>query len=429
MKRRLQFLTNSTFLRHNAILFVGSLLVGFGNYVYYPVLGRLLEPSIFGEVQALAALFTQLALFLIVLGQVTVNIVANYEDEEKKQIVLFELEKFALMLSIGVAVVLVAFSWQLRDFFHFESVWPFIILLSALVASVPLAFRNAYLRAHKQFTSFSISQIIGSFAKVGLSAGLVVLGFKSAGAMGGILISQLLSFWYAAAIAKKLGFYKPASSRYFGKVDMSAIAPELKYALLVLVSSLAITLLSSIDIFVVKHYFDPHTAGEYAGISTVAKIIFFLTGSISQVLLPSVRLNRPRRENLSYLWKSFALLAGIGGVAVIIFTAFADKVVHILMGSAYATYVSLLPGLSLAMFLLSIASLFISYYLALREYQLGVIVTFGIVATSWLMIIRHNSIGDVVSNLVYGSIALLAFIGIWRLILIFIKSRSSAKHD
>lgn len=428
MKHSLKTLTASTFLRHNAILFAGSLLVGFGNYIYYPILGRLLEPSIFGEVQALAALFTQLSLFLVVLGQVTVNIVANYEDEEKKQIVLFELEKFALMLSIGLSVVLAAFSWQMRDFFHFESAWPFIILLCALVASVPLSFRNAFLRAHKQFASFSMSQIIGSFTKVGLSAMLVVIGFKSAGAMGGILVSQLIAFWYAALIAKRLGFYKPATSKYFGKINMTAVTPELKYGLLVLVSSLAIALLSSIDIFVVKHYFDPHTAGEYAGISTVAKIIFFLTGSISQVLLPSVRLNRPARENLNYLWRSLALLISIGGVAVIIFTAMAERVVHILMGSTYATYAGFLPKLSLAMFLLSVASLFISYYLALRAYQLGVIVVFGIAITGWLMVIRHNSLDDVVSNLVYGSLALIASIGIWRLIHSF-TSRSTTKHD
>lgn len=419
MKQTLKTITGSTFLRHNAILFVGSLLVGFANYIYYPVLGRLLDPATFGEVQALTALFTQLSLFLIVLGQVTVNIVANYTDEDKKQLVLFELEKFALFLSAGLALLLMAFSWQLRDFFHFESAWPFIIILAGLVMSVPLSFRNAFLRAHKDFTSFSVSQLIGSFAKLGLSAFFVILGFKSIGAMGGILISQLIAFWYAATIARKLGFYKPASSRYLGKIDMSSIRPELKYGALVFIGSLAITLLSSVDIFVVKHYFDPQTAGEYAGISTVAKIIFFLTGSISQVLLPSIKLSNTIRENLSYLGKSLVLLTAIGGASVIIFTAFAEQVVHILMGSAYATYVEFLPELSLAMFLLSVAGLFISYYLALREYQLATVVILGIGVTGWLMVTRHNTLGDVVSNLVYGSIAMLALLGMWRLLLRF----------
>lgn len=418
---------NSAFLRHNAVLFIGSILVGVGNYVYYPVLARLLEPSPFGEVQALAALFTQLSLFLIVLGQVTVNIVANYEDEEKKQKVLFELEKFAFMLCIAISITLAAFSWHLKSFFQFESVAPFIFLLLAIIVSVPLAFRTAYLRAHKRFTSVSIAQVIGAFAKVVFSAVLVMAGFKSAGAMGGIVVAQMLAFGYAAYKAKQLGFFKPKGSSYKSRPDVKIMLPELKYACLVLVGSLAVTFLTSIDVFVVKHYFDPHTAGEYAAISTVAKIIFFLTGSISQVMLPSVKINQPERENFMYLLKSLGLLTAIGGVAVIIFTAASGPMVHILMGSKYLTYAHFLPQLSLAMFLLSVVGLLISYYLALRKYQLAAIVSLGIGTAWWLMVTHHASLQDVVTSLMYGSLCILGYFGLWRLI-VFVKRRSQSYH-
>lgn len=418
---------NSAFIRHNAVLFFGSMLVGLGNYIYYPVLARMMQPAPFGEVQALAALFTQLSLFLIVLGQVTVNIVANYSDEEKKQRVLFELEKFAFILSIALALVLAAFSWKLKAFFQFESVAPFILLLVAVVVSVPLAFRSAYLRAHKKFASVSVAQIIGAFSKVFLSAALVLIGFKSAGAMGGIVVSQILAFGYAAYKAKQLGFFKPKGSSYRTKPDMQIMVPELKYAMLVFVGSLAVTLLSSIDVFVVKHYFDPHTAGEYAAISTVAKIIFFLTGSISQVMLPSVKLNQTSHENFMYFLKSLVLLSGIGGVAVIIFTAMSRTMVHILMGSNYLAYAHFLPQLSLAMFLLSIVGLLISYYLALRKYQLTAIVGLGIITIGWLMVARHASLQDVVTNLVWSALCILGYFGAWRLIA-FVKRRSQINH-
>lgn len=405
------------------MLFIGSIIVGVGNYIYYPILARFLEPVPFGEVQALAALFTQLSLFLIVLGQVTVSIVANYQDEDKKQRVLFELEKFALMISFALGAVLAAFSWQLRSFFQFESIIPFILLLIAIIISVPLAFRNAYLRAHKRFVSVSISQAIGAFAKVGLSVTLVVVGFKTSGAVGGIVVSQVLAFGYAAYKAHQLGFFKPKGSSYLAKPDLKIMVPELKYAVLVFVGSLTITLLSSIDVFVVKHYFDPHTAGEYAAISTVAKIIFFLTGSISQVMLPSVKINAPVRQNFIYFLKSLALLVSIGGVAVIIFTAMPKTIVHILMGPNYLAYAHFLPQLSLTMFLLSIVGLLISYYLALRKYQLIVVVGIGVIATSWLLVTKHASLQDVVSSLMYGSVVLLGLFGTWRLIA-FTKTRS-----
>lgn len=407
-------LRTSSFLRQNAIVLTGSVLVGVGNYIYYPVLGRMLEPASFGEVQALAALFAQLLLFLVVLGQVTVNIVANYTDETKQQKVLFELEKFAFMVSLGLLVVLSACSWQLKEFFQFESPLPFIILLLALVVSVPVTFRGSYLRAHKRFTSFSIAQILGAFGKVALSALLVMAGFKSAGAMGGIVLAQILVLGYAAYKAKQLGFFRPADGRYIGRPEMSILGPELKYAALVLLGSLAVAVLSSLDVFVVKHYFDPHTAGEYAGISTVAKIIFFLTASVTQVLLPSVKLRNKKSENRLLFLKSLTLVVALGGAVWAIFSAFSHLIVRSLMGGDYTTYSNLLPRLSLVMFLLSILSLVISYYLALRNYQQSVIILTGLALVGWLMLTHHQSLEAIVNNLMYGSVAMLGMFAIWQ---------------
>lgn len=404
----------SSFLRQNAIVFIGSIAVGVINYAYYPIVGRLLEPGSFGEVQALVNLFIQLILFLTVLGQVTVNIVANYSDEDKKQRVILELEKLAFLLSIILTACLAVLSTKLKSFFQFDSSWPFLLLLVSLVVSVPGAFRSAYLRAHKKFVDNAISQLIGSVAKVLFSTLLVLLGLKTSGAIGGLIIAQLLMFGYAATRARKLGFYYPDNRHPF-LPNIRILLPELRYALLVLTVSLTTAILSSIDIFVVKHYFDPHTAGEYAAISTVAKIIFFLTSSVSQVLLPSVKLMAPKRENRLFLIKSLALVIFASGFAVIFFTVFSKRIVQILMGSKYLAQASLLPQLSLAMLILSIVTVIASYYLALRKYQIAGIVSLGTVAVGWLMLLRHNSLNAIATNLVWGSVATLGLFTIWRL--------------
>jgi len=48
MKPQLKRLKQNTFVRHNAISFVGSVSVAALSYLYYPVLGRLLHPAQFG---------------------------------------------------------------------------------------------------------------------------------------------------------------------------------------------------------------------------------------------------------------------------------------------------------------------------------------------------------------------------------------------
>jgi O-antigen/teichoic acid export membrane protein len=407
-------LKGSAFLRQNAIFFVGSLLVGFVNYLYYPVLGRLLAPSQYGEVQAVVALFLQLTILLTVLTQVTVNVVANYQDEAHKQKVVFELERLAALLSIGVLVLGVIGSWQLKQFFQFDSVWPFIVLLLIFVASVPLAFRSAYLRAHQRFGLVSVANLIGSVARVLFSALFVVAGLQAAGAVGGLLAAQVVAFCYAAYYARKLGFRRPTGVHYLSKPSFVLVAPELKYALFVLIGTMAITLLSSIDVFVVKHYFDPQLAGEYAGVSTVARTIFFLTAPIALVLLPAVRLHKPAVENRRLLLKSLALTLAVGAPAAVVCMVADRLVTSALMGHRYLAYAHLLPTLSMAMLLLSVVNVVISYYIALRKYQISSILILSIGSAAALMWMHHSSLSDIAMNVVYSSAGTLIVLAVWR---------------
>jgi len=423
MKRLIDNLRKSSFLRHNAIFFVGSVAVGVLNYVYYPVLGRLLDIESYGEVQALVSLFLQMTIFLTVLSQVTVNIVANYEDEEQKRRAVFELEKLALLFFSLLFVVVLLFGWKLKSFFNFASVWPFIILMLALVSAVPLTFRSAFLRAHQKFAATSAANLIAAGAKLLFSATLVVIGWQTVGAIFGIVLAQILAFGYAVLQARKVGFAYPEGASWWRRPDVAALRPELKYALLVLCGSLIVTILSSIDIFVVKHFFSAQVAGQYAGVSTVARMIFFLTASVSQVLLPSVKVNLPAKQNRQFLLKSLALVVVLGGSACLVFGLFSHQIVTLFMGHAYARYAHLLTMLSLTMFIVSVLNLVISYYIALRRYQISGIVVAGALVTGALLILRHTTLDAVVSSLLYGSFIMLAMLALWRLTL-FYKMRN-----
>lgn len=413
IKGLMRQLRGSAFLRHNVILLTGSLVVGVLNYAYYPILGRLLNVEAFGEVQAIVSLFLQLNIFLTVLGQVTVNVVANYEDPKEKERVVYELEKLGLFMAIGGLIVVSIFGWKLKAFFNFESAWPFIIVMGAVIASVPLAFRSAFLRGHKLFGASSMAQFIGAAGKIVLSAGFVVIGWSTFGAIFGLIIAQLIAFIYAARVAKKVGFVRPDGVSIKSLPSWKVLAPEVRYGLLVLCGSLTITVLSSVDIFVVKHFFDAETAGRYAGVSTVARMIFFLTSSIAQVLLPSVKINNPAKQNTSLFIKSMALLGTLGGLALLIFILFSNQIVSILMGHTYTTYAHLLGRLSLVMFVISILNLVVSYYIALRRYQIVSIVILGACVTAALLALRHQSLDAVVTSLLYGSASMLGLFALW----------------
>ncbi len=400
-------LKQSSFLKHNAIFFFGSVAVGALNYAYYPILGRLMEPASFGELQVLVSLFLQFTIFLNVLGMITVTITANYTDKSMAHRVIFELEKLAAYLAAGILLLSIIGGEFLRQKLHFESMLPFVALALAILVSIPLTFRSAYARGQKRFGIASISQLIGAGVKIIFSVGLVALGLGVTGAIGGIVIAQFIAFLYAARYAARIGFSRPTDTNYKTKPDIKVVLPELKYAGTVFVGLLAVTLLMSIDVIVVKYYFDAHTAGLYAGIATVARIIFFLVTPISQVLMPLVKVGQSARKNHQLLLKSLGLTFLVGGPVTLLCIAFPHLLIGLLMGHTYDQFADLLPLLSTTIFIISVINLITMYYLTLRRKMVSLIGIIGVTATLSFMLTWHANLFDIVSSMFWGSVVAL----------------------
>ncbi len=403
----------NTFLRHNLVFFVGSVAVGALNYLYYPILGRLMKPAPFGEVQTLISLFLQITIFLSVLGLVTINIVANYQSAGKRNAVVLEFEKLALLVSIALLGLTIVFQNALKRFLQFDSTAPFILLMIALVMSVPFTFRGAYLRGSKRFGLASTVNIIGAGGKLLGSAALIMLGWGTAGAIGGLVAAQVIACGFAALWARQSGLHHPHGKQLWRLPNMRLLAPELRYGGLVLAGSLIVTLQYSVDVVVVKHYFDPHTAGLYAGVASVARIIFFVTASMALVLMPMVKIDAAPGANWQFLKKSLLMVAMAGGPVLLLFICAPRWVTSLLMGSAYSSVAPLLPMLSVAIFTASIINLIVSYYLALRRYAIAPVIIIGAAVTYALIALFHGSLRAVVGSLLAGSLAMLAVIMLW----------------
>lgn len=403
----------SPFLRHNAVYFVGSIAVGFLNYLYYPVLGHLMAPGGFGEAQVLAVLLAQVTIFLNVFGLITVNIVANYSDAMARNQAIAALERLALLLSgICLAASIIGATW-LRRFFNFDSAQPFAILMLAVVVTVPLTFRISFLRGKQRFIAASVVSVVGSAADLILAAIFVRLGMGAAGAMWGLVLGQLAAYATGVVYTQRHGLNRTLHTAIRGHRTGRLVLPEAGYAGLVFVCSLGMTALYSIDSVVVKHFFDARTAGLYAGIATIARIVFFLTASVAQVLLPSVKLTQSTRYHLQVLAKSFLLLVCIGGTAQIFILSAPRLIVRLLMGRAYLSYAYLLPRLSLALFIISVVNLLVMYHLALRHRSTAMVVGAGLVIMAGFLWLWHANLEAVVNGLLEGGIATLMLFGGW----------------
>jgi O-antigen/teichoic acid export membrane protein len=249
-----------------------------------------------------------------------------------------------------------------------------------------------------------------------LSAALVVLGLGTVGAIGGVLLAQIIACVLIGLWAFRAGLHKPDDHKHLRLPSMKLLAPELRYGGVVLVASLAITLQYSIDIVIIKHYFDAQTAGFYAGVAAVARILFFLTASIAQVLISKVKVGAEPLQNQRVLRRSLLLLCSVSAPVLLALVFFPTQVIGLLMGESYKELAGLLPNLSLSVFIVSILNLLAAYHLALRRYAVAVIAAVGAGLTYSIIFLHHGSPAAVVDGLLIGSTLTLVLFGVWKVI-------------
>ena len=389
---------NDIFFRSYAIYFTGSMVVAFLNYLFYPVLGRMLAPADFGDIQALVSLITQSAIILGAFSVVAVNITANTDNPYERNAIIAELQKIAFWI-IGIAFVLLLSSLsELKHFFNFSSIYPLVGLAVILPISAMTTFRNAYLQGSGHFTKLSISGIISSLGRLILAAGSILLGFQVLGATLGIVLANVLVLVYLLYQTRDSLHLNGQASVHV--LEKGSVIKELKYGLLVFFATSLVTLYYTSDILIVKHYFDATSAGLYSGISAIAKILYFAIGPSSAVLLSSVKLKQSFTENASALKKAFVVSLVIGGLGIFTFYLFNGMVVSLMIGSRYASFAYLLPKASLVMLLTAIANIFIFYFLALRRFFLIVISLVGVSFMGFILLAGHTSIDSILNNLV-----------------------------
>src|SRR3990167_6704572 len=255
-------------------------------------------------------------------GGIVINIVSNHEDLSGKLSIIAKLQRIAFYSTLVVFVLIVAFKGQLSDSLQFTSFYPFISLAVLIVINVFYTFRTAYLQGRHEFQTYANSQIILAGAKLFFAIVLVYFGFRSFGAISGLILAQLLAFYYIYQKTRQ-----KFNTRHTGslKID-SETRNELKYGTIFLLTMLSLSFFYTSDIIIIKTLFSPRDAGLYSGISTIARIIFFGTGPIAAVLLPSIKFKNALKENNRMLLKALMIVGLAGGAVLILFSLFPEFV-------------------------------------------------------------------------------------------------------
>ena len=376
--------------RQNLINFAGTAIVGLIGYLYLLSSGRLLGPSHYAVVAAMFSVYYLLTVPSLSLITVAARYTAALESrQELAQLhdVLGQLNVAVLFVSgigtalyVGASVPLGAFLQVPRAAVLALSPAVFLLLFVSL--------NRGILQGQQRFVWLSSLQVLEVAVRLTAAVVLILAGFEAAGALSALGIALAVSFLVSllplrsiARVPKRL------------HVDIAALAT----LTLPTVGAIAcVTLLYNVDILLVNHLFDSHTAGIYSSVATMSRVVFLLTASITAVMVPRIAvLESSGQSSIRVVGASVLGVMVVALGFVVAFLVFPTTLIFAL-GPRFSDGVQYLPVFALSMGCLSVANLLVNYFLVLRDYRFLPLLVAAAVAECLLIWTYHGDLWSVV---------------------------------
>ncbi|MBS3150049.1 oligosaccharide flippase family protein [Candidatus Woesearchaeota archaeon] len=408
--------SKDNFYKYSIFIFVCSLITNAAGYFFHFFVGRILGPASYG---VLGALLTILYIINVpfntiqtTIANFTSQLIANNNREAIKRLLTSSLKKI-FIYSLIIFIIYILFSKFIANFLKIDEISLIVLSGFLFIVSLLLAVTWGIMQGLQFFKSLGYSMIIQGFVKLTFGLVLVLIGFAVKGAMFAIILSYLIPF-LLTLITLRL---------YIGKGEkMYKTRDIFDYSIPVLIAMMSITLMFSLDIFLVKHFFNNIEAGYYAALAMLGKVVYFGSISIVYVMFPKViELNSKKIGTRNILLKSLLIVFLFCFVSVLFYYFFPGFTVNLLFGKEYLNIVPLLGKFAVFMSLLSLIYVLIFYNLSLRKKSfIYILLLFNIIEIV-LLYIYHQSISQVVNVLFYLSLALF--------ILMFIYTMLSNKNE
>lgn len=376
------------FLSGSAVMVGGSMAANGVNYVYHFIMGRTLGVADYGT---LAALYSLIYILSIVPASSSLAIVKfiSSADTKKEQIGIYlGVKKFILRFAIFFSIIILVLSPFIAKFLNISDTISVLLIAPVFFFTILSLVNQSTLQGLMNFIGVVGPNFVASVVKLVVGLALVLLGFAVGGAMVGVVMGGLLAFIYSKTLIKKSKLEK-------GKAKLNS-GLFVKFALPVLLQSLAFTSFFSSDVILVKHFFSPHEAGLYAALSTLGKIIFFAAQPITGVMFPIISTRHSKGEKyIKVLLMSLLYTLGICFSALFVFL-FLPKFAFILYGSEFLEVADKLVWMGIFISIYTIASLLTNFFLSIGKVQIIVLpITAAIaqIATIWFM---HESLLQVI---------------------------------
>ncbi|MEK7533816.1 MAG: oligosaccharide flippase family protein [Patescibacteria group bacterium] len=395
-------------------IFIGSIFANIFNLFFNLFMSRNLAVEEYGIFTSSISLVMLIA---IPVGSITPTVVSfagsrfAKEDYGSVKALFLKITKPLLIIGVVIFFCFVIFARYIGDFFHIED--KSIIVIAGFIAAMAYigAVNSGLLQARLAFKFISFSNFISTLSKLLIGVVLVFWGLSVKGAMLAVFISGviplILSFIY-------LRFVFLSNANNSNKLRFKNL---LSYGLPSSLATLGMASLISTDILLVKHFFDPLSAGIYAGLSLVGKVIFFFTAPIGSVMFPLIVKKYARNESYNNIFKLAIALVFVPSILISIFYfLYPDiSISFFIKNEIYLSASGILGLFGIFIATYSLISLFVYYFLSIKKTKVYIPVILGAISQILLIIFYHDRLFTIVVISLVISLILLAMLVIYYL--------------
>jgi O-antigen/teichoic acid export membrane protein len=332
-------------LAHNLIVAAGTVVAGGLGVAFQSVVSHRLIPADYGGVFAVVTLITLIGLpasgFTLLMARQTSHDLASGQHASSETL-RRRGSRALIIVGAALAVTLVVASPLLAQLLNVQ-----VQLLFAAAIGLPFGLALPLLmgafQGEQRFLMFSVLAVGQAVLKlVGAFALGIVWG--PAGMIAGISLASVVVYFVALGLLRNKG----ATSTVGGW-----LRPALAYLAVIVPSTLALAVLLSADVLIVKHYFPNRAAGEYSAVAAIGRAIFWGASGVAAVLFPKVIFRSAQGRSGSHLVGASLVLVAAGGLgALAVLSLSSAWLLTAFAGSAYTEAAIYLPWYAVGMTLL-----------------------------------------------------------------------------
>lgn len=390
------------FISGSLVMVIGSNVYNFSQLIYHFLAGRFLGKASYGDLATIISILGFIAIVQLAFNLTVVKFIASEKDSEKLSSFIRWVYKWSLILGLVAGSIVLVSASAIAEFLNITNLTSILLLAPILFFYITATTGRSILQGLLRFDKFVYSLLTEAIGKIIFLIVLLFAGYAVLGALGAFLIGALVSFLITTWFIRKF---------LFGPILATPeILPLIKYSAAVLVQGLALTSMYSTDLLLVKHFFAPELAGQYAALTILGRVVFFGASPITHVMFPLVAkryLNKEKYHNILYLSILLVLLFSLG--VTFFYWLMPTLFLGFLYGKNFLDGGSLLWFFGIFMTMLSLAMLLTQFFLSINKTKPVYLFVLAAVSQAVLIWFFHSSLLMVIQLSILTS-SLLVFV-------------------